>query len=281
MLSPTIAKPIFEQLLNMNWLGNPIYKEGSDFKEAGPDHTMYFNSSREGSRTVTKWLYDNIGVDINPETIDHYMDAYLGGIFKDALDLADFTQVAIKDGDFQWDKFPIVNIFTPKSEGWGSYWLVDEMIENSRRTPYNEQEVARFYLSMERAYDSGKKEKGWMVKEIKKFRKNQHELTGVLPPKPGQSWDDPELKEEQKNLELGIVEKLEKKEEKKIEKEEENLIPITDEELEEGTDVGGTKKKKKKKKKKLNIEPVYDNTEYEPPPIEKETRKDTINWMDW
>ena len=89
-ISPTMLDPIVQHLENKNWLGNPIKPEQPKFGSNVKESDLYFQSVRSTSKWATKKLNEITGgtavesgsIDISPEILDHYYDAFTGGTGK-------------------------------------------------------------------------------------------------------------------------------------------------------------------------------------------------------
>ena len=91
-IAPTAVKPIVELMFNRNFMGFPIAREGSSFGTPLPDHKQYYDSVSPFSKLLTDFWAQTIGgsdsitppqygiFDINPESIDHLVGTYTGGV---------------------------------------------------------------------------------------------------------------------------------------------------------------------------------------------------------
>lgn len=87
-IAPTLADPFVQIFENKNWAGSPIMPEGSPFDNPPPDSERYFKSATQPARDIAAWLNQHTGgsqitpggIDVSPETLDHFWDFALGGL---------------------------------------------------------------------------------------------------------------------------------------------------------------------------------------------------------
>jgi hypothetical protein len=106
-ITPTIIKPQFELMVNRNFAGSPIYKEPFMQDETPkPDSQMAFKNVNPAIRELAVWMNDATGgtvvepgyVDINPESIEHYVESYTGGVGKFGSNTYTFTHNLVTGG---------------------------------------------------------------------------------------------------------------------------------------------------------------------------------------
>lgn len=88
VLSPTLADPFLEIATNENFMGSKIAPENLPFGAQQPDSELYFRSASGVSKEVAAFMNSATGgdkwnsgaVDVSPETIDHIMAFFGGGV---------------------------------------------------------------------------------------------------------------------------------------------------------------------------------------------------------
>ena len=79
-ISPTVAKPFFELLLNEDFTGSPIYEKNNWNKYDAGWEKAYEGKTSKWLIDGAKWLDEETGIDINPAMVEHLMSGMLGGI---------------------------------------------------------------------------------------------------------------------------------------------------------------------------------------------------------
>ena len=255
MITPTMFKPIVGWIENKKWNGIPIYKEPFPGVPPGPDYLQHWPSVREKPRQFTKWLYNYTdgAVDINPETIDHFVDGYGGGLARDIIDAINLGDKAFSDGTLPpAEAWPIADLFIKDPKGYGSKGVVYEIYNGSNKYKFTDDDRNRFYKHVELALktDVMDAEKGYEL--IRAFRKNQFKEFGIKHPKPGEEINEKEFKMLQRELDKNAKNK-EKRDKKK--KPPPNKSKDTD--VRKKKDRKDTKKNKKKNNTINNL-PVWE-----------------------
>tara|TARA_Y100001963_G_scaffold55203_1_gene77164 strand:- start:2 stop:1906 length:1905 start_codon:yes stop_codon:yes gene_type:complete len=194
-MAPTLLTPLVQWGENKNFFGGPIYKEPYPGNAPGPDHTMYWKSAYPISKDATEALFNltNGEMDINPESLDHFMTAYGGGITKDVLDVINGVYEGIKEGEFPVpDNFPLKRIFVKEATGYNHTSNFYDMFDESSKSLFTLEEVHRFYrqgwiaVKLEKVTpDQFKKKTKQFVKNQKKFIK-EYGFDAPTPPSPSQ-----------------------------------------------------------------------------------------------
>jgi hypothetical protein len=98
MITPTIATPIVQWAENKNYFGSPIYKTAFPGQAPPPDYTMHWKSVFPMTKDASELLYEltDGGMDVNPESLDHFVTAYGGGLSKDVLDVINGVYLGAK-----------------------------------------------------------------------------------------------------------------------------------------------------------------------------------------
>ena len=126
-VTPSIALPVTEYVMNENRFGAPIYKEQSPFSDIKEANAyMHFNSVNPISKSLMQ-SFAAVGtnknprytpglVDVNPGAVDHFINSYLPGIISEAYKTAG---LAIKKGRGEDTKdyaVPLLDRFKAKAE---------------------------------------------------------------------------------------------------------------------------------------------------------------------
>ena len=169
---PSATMPWVQIYENKNFFGGPIYKE--QFPGAyKPNNEMHFKSVSPYTQSVTSFLNDISGgqpekkrgtkvlqkgrsglVDINPETIDHLFESYLGGVGRLVGDGAT-TMVTFAQGEIpEVNSVPFLRILVKEPTPYMAQQKVFEMLRESTRRSYGKTEKEQFEKSL-----------GYMLKE--------------------------------------------------------------------------------------------------------------------
>ena len=112
MFIPSVVRPFWQLAENKNFAGNPIKPEGNEYvKGEVPEHQKYWSTQNESVVKLCKGLYQATGLDVSPETLEHLVTSYTGGLGKI------FTQTLARVDDWQRGKpldigrLPGVNVF--------------------------------------------------------------------------------------------------------------------------------------------------------------------------
>lgn len=126
LISPTVLDPVVQHGENRTWFGSPMRPEPLPFGPAKPDHQLYFRSTSETAKDLTKWLSDMTGgdevrggaIDISPTTLVHIFRTITGGAGSFGLGMFDFTAHAVgrvsgerEAEDLPWKNVPFVGKF--------------------------------------------------------------------------------------------------------------------------------------------------------------------------
>lgn len=112
MFIPTVFRPLIQLAENKNFAGNPILPEGNSYvKGEVPDHERYWSTMNESVIKLCKGLYQATGMDVSPESLEHLVTSYAGGLGKI------ITQTLARADDWQrgkptdFGKVPGLNVF--------------------------------------------------------------------------------------------------------------------------------------------------------------------------
>ena len=98
--APTIADPFVQFTENKTFFGSPMRPE--PFPQSGPkpDHQLYFRSTSDTAKDLTRWLSAATGgtereggaIDISPTTIEHIVKTATGGVGQFGMVMLDFSR---------------------------------------------------------------------------------------------------------------------------------------------------------------------------------------------
>jgi hypothetical protein len=196
-ISPTMFDPIVQQLENKNWLGNPIKTEQPKFGPQVKESGLYFESVRPSSKWASKKLNEITGgsavesgyIDISPEILDHYYDAFTGGTGR-FLSNTVFTGYAakeeissaisgkeIKDEDkLSLRRLPFVKSFFGSKPEQRQLDLIYDVFTRSAMEEINEEEMTRFKSQFKSAIKSGALDRDRAKRIINSIKKGQAKL---------------------------------------------------------------------------------------------------------
>jgi hypothetical protein len=196
-ISPTMFDPIVQQLENKNWLGNPIKTEQPKFGPQVKESGLYFESVRPSSKWASKKLNEITGgsavesgyIDISPEILDHYYDAFTGGTGR-FLSNTVFTGYAakeeissaisgkeIKDEDkLSLRRLPFVKSFFGSKPEQRQLDLIYDVFTRSAMEEINEEEMTRFKSQFKSAIKSGALDRDSAKRIINSIKKGQAKL---------------------------------------------------------------------------------------------------------
>ena len=196
-VSPTMFDPIVQQLENKNWLGNPIKPEQPKFGSQVKESDLYFESIRPSSKWASKKLNEITGgsavesgyIDISPEILDHYYDAFTGGTGRFLSNTA-FTGYAakeeissaisgkeIKDEDkLSLRRLPFVKSFFGSKPEQRQLDLIYDVFTRSSMEEISEEEMSRFKSQFKSAIKSGALDIDSAERIINSIKKGQAKL---------------------------------------------------------------------------------------------------------
>jgi hypothetical protein len=124
-LAPSAAVPIVEMVMNENRFGAPLYRETSLSNVKESDAYMHFNKVNP----ISKWLMHSLAdltsggknprygspvVDVNPATMDHFINSYLPGLISEGYKFAGTTINIAQGKDTKDMDIPLVGRFKAK-----------------------------------------------------------------------------------------------------------------------------------------------------------------------
>lgn len=144
-MMPTVASPIADVGLNMNFMGLPVAKEPFLSTDKGKlsQVNMYNSRTAEPYRYIADAIlemtggnpdlrYKAGGLDINPSYIEHIVEGYTPGLVKD---IAGMTSMLLSTGSkgFNWGHVPVAGRFynkiDPESVYRSQYWQLKNNID--------------------------------------------------------------------------------------------------------------------------------------------------------
>ena len=112
VLMPSLVRPILQLYTNRNFAGNPIMPEGSHMAKGEiPDHQRYWSSANPSLVALCEGIYQTLGADVSPESVEHLVQAYAGGIGRMAAGLAGRMDDLVRGKGFDPAAYPGVSTF--------------------------------------------------------------------------------------------------------------------------------------------------------------------------
>ena len=94
---PSIGKPLIEYIANTNGLGQDIHRlQGGKL----PDAFSGSGSLPYGYKESTEWVYDNVGIDISPDSLFFFANSYAAGIANLGQNITDMARLSGDDKEF-------------------------------------------------------------------------------------------------------------------------------------------------------------------------------------
>lgn len=179
-ISPTVIDPFVSHFENKNWFGAPVMPEQPAFAPAVRDSDRYFSGARDLSVDTANFLNRITGgnevtagaVDISPETIDHVIDSFGGGLGNFIGQVIDGTVNTVKGDVPTPDEMPFVRklIDTPFETGEQSQ--VFELLEKSATSRMSNIEINNFIKNTTKAIEMGQIDDKTAKRVIKDFVSN-------------------------------------------------------------------------------------------------------------
>lgn len=112
VLMPSLVRPLLQLYTNRNFAGNPIMPEGSHMAKGEiPDHQRYWSSANPSLVALCEGIYQTLGADVSPESVEHLVQAYAGGIGRMAAGLAGRMDDLVRGKGFDPAAYPGVSTF--------------------------------------------------------------------------------------------------------------------------------------------------------------------------
>jgi len=162
-ISPSVTDPFISSKENKNWFGAPIMPEQPAFAPEVRDSDRYFSGARDLSVGTAQFLNRLTGgnevtagaVDISPETIDHIIDTFGGGLGNFIGTSVDGAVNTVQGDIPTPDEMPFVRklIDTPFETGEQSQAF--EMLQRSATNRMSQIEINRFVDNVIGALEMG------------------------------------------------------------------------------------------------------------------------------
>lgn len=186
VIVPDAGKPLYQVFANRDFFGKPIYKEG-DYNELLPAWTKAYNGTAKWMVNSAEFInevsggdkYKRGGVDLNPATIEHVFEGYLGGMGKTANQLFKTLSMIWDEDERMWRNVPVANRFISGSDNKiefrkvneAYYQCMDELKETEQRLRGYENEAEMGIEEYAEKYDflneSKENERYQIMKEYK------------------------------------------------------------------------------------------------------------------
>lgn len=198
---PGFATPVYESIVNENFMGNPIYKD-TPWNKNDPEHTKAYSRTWDNFVGISKKLNEISGgddvtagrVNINPAIAQHLVEGYLGGLVSVYLRAANVAAAAFKGEEYSVNDIPFVRRL---------YKVTDtQMVDSSVKREY-------FDILNDLEKDYGHKELRWRQKNKafedryklaeKQLKANGEEITTenintIFTPEEIKEWQDYQAK---------------------------------------------------------------------------------------
>jgi hypothetical protein len=208
-VAPTAFDPFVQQSENKNFFGAPIKPEQPKFGAKKKESDLYFESVRTESLWTAKKLNEWTGgsamekgyVDISPEILDHYYDAFGGGTGKFIADVGYTGKIAAKEvvesvhgkemkdkDEFSLRRLPFVKAFFGSKPEKKQLQYVYETFERSAIDQLTKEEITKFTKELKEAVKSqalDTKDARQMYKNVMEGQYKIKKYKGVQEVKPG------------------------------------------------------------------------------------------------
>jgi len=184
MVSPTITDTIIQLWENVNWTGAPIRKEQMPFAKKR-DSLMYFNSVSDTSREFTEWLNNISGgsyvkpgkIDINPETIDHLISGYTGGLGTDILKTVNAVKTIVSGEIPKASQLPILRRFLREEKDYIYSSRIQELTKKSELRELDSVDINNLRAALKVELESGRMSEDDVDAKYGEIAKNLDVLT--------------------------------------------------------------------------------------------------------
>jgi len=186
VIVPDAGKPLYQVFANRDFFGKPIYKKG-DYNELMPAWTKAYSGTAKWMVNSAEFINEVSGgdkyrqgnVDLNPATIEHLFEGYLGGMGKTANQLYKTISMIWDEDERMWRNVPVANRFVSGSDNKIEfrkvnevyYQCMDELKETEQRLRGYENEaemgIEEYAEKYDFLYDSKEYERYQVMKEYK------------------------------------------------------------------------------------------------------------------
>jgi len=117
---PAFVRPYVDVQANMDWLGRSIVPEMMNRQNA--NEFVKFNDYMQNSATgqfligSSRWIHDNLGMDVSPEVVRYYLSSYLGGVYKTPQQVYDAFGKMVNGEPLNGSDIPILNTFVRQAD---------------------------------------------------------------------------------------------------------------------------------------------------------------------
>lgn len=154
-LSPTVVDPFAEIYANSDFAGRPIYPEGFPGQHAA-DASTHWPDASGPSKALAAFLnaasggdeFEGGAMDVHPDSIDHAVSYFSGGVGRFFMQLAQGAQTLREDRETSVSDWPVLNVFVRGKNHW----------EASSRFRRNLDRIDLLEARYERLRDQGQKD---------------------------------------------------------------------------------------------------------------------------
>ena len=181
-LSPTFFDPIVQGIENKNFMATPIKPEQAKYQPAKKESDLYFSSVRPISKDMATWLNENSGgtdikagyIDISPEYIDHYFDAFTGGTGRFIANVGTTTRSLVDDEQkYEIRNTPFVRSFVGEPREKRNLQFIYNTFDRSLKDVLTDEEMKKFEKELELAVSTGSMQGDTAKKLLKQVKKAQ------------------------------------------------------------------------------------------------------------
>jgi hypothetical protein len=202
LISPTPTDPIVQILENRSFSDIPIKPEQPPYGARVPESTLYYESVNPYTKEFAEWLNEITGgsekysgfIDFSPEILDHLVDSYGGGLYKEIKNTF-ISGTNLINGEIpNLRNIPILRRFVGEVSDKATLSKIFEMLKESGRTKYSADEKRRFYKYLNQARKDKVIDNDKYGKYRKDFTKNQSSKSATLELKSWKSNNKLQLK---------------------------------------------------------------------------------------
>jgi hypothetical protein len=161
---PTFIDPIMQGIENKNFMATPIKPEQVKYQPAKKESDLYFSSVRPISKDMATWLNENTGgtdikagyIDISPEYIDHYFDAFTGGTGRFIANVGTTTRSLVDDEQkYEIRNTPFVRSFVGEPREKRNLQFIYNTFDRSLKDVLTDEEMKKFEKELDLAVSTG------------------------------------------------------------------------------------------------------------------------------
>lgn len=135
---PSSVKPFYEVGRNVDWTGKPLYNK-RNFNEDMPNWTKAYKSTSPMLIRVSRTLSEVTGgtdaskgtIDINPASVEHIFEGYLGGVATMAEQASKSVQMIWNEDLRDWRNVPVASRFLKSGNAEAWKYAVDNLFDNN------------------------------------------------------------------------------------------------------------------------------------------------------